>query len=117
MRVLDWVVCPGCGDHKTLAVAEHSVMNGGWSCAECSYTAEGGGRPPTIGEIVEGTAKSGDWNDVDISAYVRRIVVLVLVGADKLNSGAARTLGFALMTRYPGIGKALMPELAKATTT
>jgi predicted dehydrogenase len=105
---LDHVVCPGCGADEHLdAIA---VSGAGWTCGGCSYHLEQG-RPPTLGELMAEPGGFGEWDEVDISAYVRKIVVLMAAGADRLNAGAARTLGFQLAQAYPGLGNTLMPQL------
>ncbi len=112
MKAFDWVVCPGCGHHEALEAADRRMEKGGWSCPECSYgLAEGEGRPPTIFELISNLDGFGEWVDVDIAAYSRKVTALILVGADSFNPTAARTIGLVFMGHFPQVAQALLPMM------
>lgn len=113
MKAFDWVVCPGCGRHEAMEAADRRAMEkGGWSCPECSYgLAEGEGRPPTIFELISTPDGFGEWVDVDVAAYARKITALILVGADAFNPSAARAIGLVFMGHFPELAQALLPMM------
>jgi len=104
VRALDLMVCPGCGRHGPASAGGAE----GWSCDRCGYEATG--RPPTLSEMMDG--EFGDWDDVNLALYARKVVALVLIGADQLNPAAARSIGLAFLGSKPSLGRSLLPLMA-----
>jgi len=103
---LTLMVCPSCCslEHKTEATLSP------WACQTCGYAVQ---TMPTVYELVSGSAPTDpDWSDVDIGAWMRRCVAVIMVYADQINPSVARTLGLALASRHPRLGPALITEVA-----
>lgn len=103
--LLTLMICPSC------CSLEHKVddQSPPWLCQTCGYSVP---VMPTVYELISGAVTTDpDWDDVDIGAWFRRCIAVVMVYADTITPNTARTLGLALASRHGKLGPAIITEI------